>query len=152
MSWCQDSDPAALQSNDLCAIVGITMVWSLPAWPASHGDPSLPPHEQGAGQSHTPHGGILGAAGGAVPWMSPPAAPSPVYPCSYFCSQCCCCPTGRAWSSPHVPGAARLWLPSKEPQLCPPRLPHTPMPMLGCGSSFLQFLPVAFILLPPQMQ
>lgn len=31
-------------------------------------------------------------------------------------------------------------------------LPHTPMPTLSWGSSFLQLLPMAFILLPPQSQ
>lgn len=53
----------------------------------------------------------------------PPCSPQS---CSYSCSQCCSYPTGRVWSSPCVPGAARLWLPSKEPQLCPtPRCPRS---------------------------
>jgi len=58
-----------------------------------------------------------------VPRPNPPAAPSPLLPCSHPALGAALIQLEGPDPAPYIPGAAGLWLPSREPQLCPPSCP-----------------------------
>lgn len=82
----------------------------------------------------------------------PPCSPQSCPPLQLFLLTVLLLSSWKGLVQPPCPWCCQALVPSKELQLCPPRLPHTPMPTLSCGSSFLRLLPMAFIFLLPQMQ
>lgn len=85
-------------------------------------------------------------------WMSPPCSPQSCPPLQLSLLTALLLSNWKGLIQPPCPWCCQALASLQGASALPPGLPHTPMPTLGCGSSFLQLLPLAFILLPPRRQ